>query len=112
MMEPSLALALVVLLAAVVIGSACRALTLFEFEVKDGHVTRARGRIPQALLHDLLGACPRGLESKVVIRCRVERGCARLTTQGPLSEETVQQLRNLLGLWPLARLRTAPRIRR
>ena len=111
MAEPSLALVLVVLLVAAVMVAAQRALTLFELEIVNGQVVRARGRIPPSLLHDFLGVCPRGLEARVVIRCRLERGLPRLITKGPLEQDAVQQLRNLLGLWPLARLKAAPRVR-
>lgn len=100
------------LLIVAVAVAARRALTLFVVEIENGHVVHARGRIPPALLNDFLVVCPRGLDHRLVIRCRIEQGRARLTTQGELSEDTLQQVRNLLGLWPLARLKSAPRIHR
>ncbi len=90
--------------------AARRALVIFEIHVSDGKLTRARGRIPQALLSDFLVVCPRGHDSKLTIVCRVEQGRARLITSGPLDEDTLQRMRNLLGLWPLARLKGSPRI--
>ena len=88
------------------------AMTLFVVEVRNGQAQRVSGRIPPSLLNEFLVACPRGLDSRLVILCRIEQGRARLVTQGPLTEDTIQQLRNLLGLWPLARLRSAPKIRK
>jgi len=105
-------LALAASLIAVVGYAAYRALILFEITVQRGQLVRARGRMPQALLNDFLGVCPRGLEARLLIRCRIEQGRARLTAKGPLTDDAVQQLRNLLGLWPLARLKAAPRFRR
>ena len=106
-----ISLAFIVLLVVAVMVAARRALTLFELEILNGRLVRARGRIPQSLLHDFLGVCPRGLASRIIIRCQLERGLPRLVTKGPLGQDAVQQLRNLLGLWPLARLRAAPKVR-
>lgn len=91
--------------------SARRALTLFVVEIRDRQVVCARGRIPQSLLNDFLVVSPQGQEARLVIRCRVEQGGAKLLVSGAFSDDTVQQLRNLIGLWPLARLRAAPRYR-
>ena len=106
-----LALLLPVILVCAVVLAARRALTLFVIEIKTGQVVRASGRIPPSLLNDFLAVCPRRLNARLVIRCRIEQGRARLITQGPLAADTIQQLRNLLGLWPLVRLKAAPRIR-
>ena len=88
-----------------------RARTLFEIEIRSGRLQRAYGRMPQGLLNDFLAVLPRNHESRLVIHCRVERDRARLTTRGPIADDSAQRLRNLLGLWPLARLRAAPQIR-
>ena len=88
-----------------------RARTLFELEIRSGRLEHARGRMPQGLLNDILAVLPRNHETRLLIRCSVERDRARLTTRGPITDEAAQQLRNLLGLWPLPRLRVAPRLR-
>ncbi len=111
-MAESLALILVACLIVAAGVAAQRSLTLFEIVVERGQVVRARGRLPQSLLHEFLDVCPRGLKERLVIRCRIERGSARLITQGPFDDDTVQRLRNLLGLWPLARLKAVPRLSR
>jgi hypothetical protein len=104
--------ALPIVLVLGVVLAARRALTLFVVEIENGHVQRARGRIPPSLLNDFLDVSPRGLKARLVIRCRIEQGQPRLVTRGPLSNDTQQQLRNLLGLWPLPRLKSAPKIRK
>lgn len=88
-----------------------RARTLFELEIRSGQIERACGRIPQGLLNDFLAVLPRNHETRLVIRCSIERDRACLNTRGPITDDAAQRLRNLLGLWPLARLRTAPRLR-
>ena len=88
-----------------------RARTLFELEIRSGRLVRARGRMPQGLLNDVLVVLPRRNESRLVIRCSIERDRASLSTRGPVTSDEAQQLRNLVGLWPLARLRAAPQIR-
>jgi hypothetical protein len=88
-----------------------RARTLFELEIRSGRLVRASGRMPQGLLNDVLVVLPRNHETRLVIRCSIEGDRACLSTQGPVTDDEAQQLRNLLGLWPLARLRGAPQIR-
>lgn len=105
------ALLLAMLCVLAVTFAAQRALVIFEIRIHDGRVTRARGRIPQRLLHDLLAVCPRGLDSKLVVQCRSEQGRARVVVAGSTDEDTIQRMRNLVGLWPLARLKTAPRVK-
>jgi hypothetical protein len=85
--------------------------TLFELGIRSGRLVRARGRMPQGLLNDVLVVLSRHNETRLVIRCRIERDRACLSTRGPVTDDEAQQLRNLLGLWPLARLRAAPKIR-
>ena len=104
--------ALPVVLVLGVVFAARRALTLFVVEIRNGQLQRARGRIPPSLLNDFLDVSPRGLNTRLVIRCRIEQGQPRLITEGTVNNDTLQQLRNLLGLWPLPRLKSAPKIQR
>lgn len=103
------------LVATVFIGAisllAHRARILFEVEFRAGHLWRARGRIPPKLLHDFMDVTPRKPDTRLFIRCLVERDRARLVARGNVTDDLTQQLRNLLGLWPLVRLRSAPKIR-
>jgi hypothetical protein len=86
--------------------------TLFELEFRDRALWRARGRIPPKLLHDFIDVCPRKQDARLIIRCCVEQGRARLIARGDVDQDIEQQLRNLLGLWPLARLKSSPKIRK
>ncbi len=107
----SLVLFLPVLLVVAVVLAARRAMTLFVVEIRNGRVVRAIGRIPPSLLNDFLVVCPPGTDQRIVISCRIEQGRARLTARGPVTGDKLQQLRNLVGLWPLPRLKSAPRVR-
>lgn len=102
------------LVAALFVGSiaylARRARTLFHLDFTDGKLAYARGRIPKRLLQDLLQVIPEGQKAHLVVRCVIEQSRARVVTRGEVSADTLQQVRNLVGLWPLARLRTAPAI--
>jgi hypothetical protein len=90
---------------------AFRARILFELEFRDRLLRRARGRIPPKLLHDFLDVLPRKHQGRLLMRCLAESDRARLVARGDITDDMAQQMRNLLGLWPLARLRTAPKIR-
>ena len=90
---------------------AYRAHILFELEFRDRQLWRARGRIPPKLLHDFMDVLPRKHGARLFVRCMAERDRAHLVTRGDVTDDMAQQLRNLLGLWPLTRLRAAPRIR-
>lgn len=48
----------------------------------------------------------------MVIVCSKIDGHLQVKVAGTGSDELEQQIRNLIGIWPLARLTTAPRIRR
>jgi hypothetical protein len=87
-----------------------RARTLFELKFRNGRVTSARGRMPQRLLDDFLVVLPRNHRGQLVVRCTFERDQPQVTLRGFDNAQTLQQLRNLIGMWPLARLRTAPRL--
>jgi hypothetical protein len=106
-----LALVAVAAFLASVVFLARRARTLFELEFTGERLSRARGRMPQRLLDDLLVVLPRNQNDRLIIRCVLERDQARLTWRGKISPGTLQQLRNLIGMWPLAKLKAAPRLR-
>ena len=82
-----------------------RANELFAARVEGGHARPLRGRPPPALLaswSDILSQPPR--VARATLRVTLENGRPMLRADG-LDEARLQRLRNVLGLWPLARLR-------
>ncbi|MEM1029934.1 MAG: DUF3634 family protein [Myxococcota bacterium] len=89
-----------------------RAGELFVVAVRGGRVVLVRGRIPSRLLDDL-GDVLRGADD-MTLRARVVDDRAKLTPaggRGRLSPATAQRLRNVISLWPVAKIRNAPRRR-
>src|SRR5258706_11997553 len=83
---------------------------LFHISVRGGKLLLVRGRIPQGLLNDLkrvLAHTERG-----TLRAHKHQGGARLSCSGEIDDGTQQQLRNVFGLYPVAKLRHAPLIER
>lgn len=84
-----------------------RASELFVLHVDseaEPRVTFVRGRIPPALWDDLLTVLAAS-NAKGRVRVVVSRGSAVVETRGSFSAETVQRVRNVVGLYPLAKLR-------
>ncbi len=103
-----------VLTAAALVGlvlAAHRHTELFVLRAKDGKTTFVRGRIPPRLLREMQDVLHRAHASGRVV-ARVVRGEAELATHGSISEPTAQQLRNVMGQFPLARIRSGRRARR
>jgi hypothetical protein len=73
-------------------------------KVRDGRVRVARGSLPPRLVHDLsdiLANPPAAARLRVVI----EDKKPRVYAQGELSAQQQQRIKNVVGLWPLAKLR-------
>lgn len=84
-----------------------RASELFVLHVDpnaEPRVTFVRGRIPPALWNDLLTLLATA-NAKGRVRVVVSRDTAVVETRGAFSSETVQRVRNVVGLYPLAKLR-------
>jgi len=80
-----------------------RAQELFRIEIRGGKQTVKRGYVPAALLNDF-GAAVRGVEHGE-IRAHKSEGSARLSFSGDVDSGAAQRLRNIFGLYPVARLR-------
>jgi hypothetical protein len=98
------------LLSAPLVIAIVRANELFYLRIRGGRVTVARGRIPQRLLDDIADVV-RTVE-RAALRGTTEGGRPRLYAEGELAPEQKQRLRNLIGAWSTAQIRTAPRPRR
>lgn len=95
---------------AVAIGAAIdRALNVLDLRVERGKVRRASGRASGELLRELEDVVSRARATGRIV-LRIEGGEVAVRTHG-LDEGTTQRLRNVVGRFPAARLKQAPRLR-
>ena len=104
----SLLLALAVLAVPLVVAIR-RSTELFVIQVRQGHQRLARGRLPPRLYNDLGDVLTRARVQEVTIRVVVEGGTPRLHASPHLSPGTEQQLRNVIGTFPVAKIRAGRR---
>ena len=86
-----------------------RANELFCLRARGERLRIVRGRIPQKLLADIGDILRRPPVNDAVIRVVVEDRAPRVYVEGDLSDAQRQQLRNTVSMWPVARIRSAPR---
>jgi hypothetical protein len=107
-----LLLALIALVAsAPLVLALVRANELFLVRVRDGGVRLVRGRVPSRLLDDLADVVRKPAVQRADLRAVNEGGKPRLYADGELSPEHKQRLRNVIGVWTVQQIRTAPRRR-
>ncbi len=94
----------VVLALALLAWAARRAVTLCELEIRGGRVHVRRGGLAPRILADLGDVAARGRIAAAHVRVIRDAGHARLEVRGDVSEEHRQQLRNVIGSVPLAKL--------
>jgi hypothetical protein len=82
-----------------------RATTLFLLEVKDGKARFVRGRMPPGLLAELRDVLA-GTRVQGVVSAVLDDREARVVVRGAFDAGTVQQLRNVVGRYPLAKIRS------
>lgn len=110
-MHIALTLALL-LVAALVLGiGLARANELFYVRVEGRHVRLLRGRLPQRLLDDIAEVLRAEPVGRGAVRAVVEDRRPRVILEGDISPEQGQRIRNVVGMWPLAKIRSAPRRR-
>lgn len=80
-----------------------RSQELFRIEIRGGKQTVTRGYVPVGLLNDF-GAAVRGIK-RGEVRAHKAPGGARLSFAGDVDVGAAQRLRNIFGLYPVARLR-------
>ncbi len=83
-----------------------RAQLLFRIEISGGKPTVTRGYVPAGLLNDFAAAV-RTVKQGEILAHKAEGG-ARLSFGGDVDAGVAQRLRNILGLYPVARLRRPP----
>ncbi|HZF50620.1 MAG TPA: DUF3634 family protein [Polyangiaceae bacterium] len=86
-----------------------RANELFCLRARGDRLRIVRGRIPQKLLDDIGDILRRPPVEDAEIRVVVEDRAPRVYVQGELSEAQRQQLRNTVSMWPVVKIRSAPK---
>lgn len=88
-----------------------RATELFVLVTRAGRVEVLRGRVPPRLLRDISDVVrSAGFRRQARLRVVVEDGRAVWRYAGdPLPAPVKQRLRNILALWPVAKIRAAPK---
>ncbi len=84
---------------------------LLVIRVEDGRIARVRGRAPGELLHDF-GDVFRQAGVSCRVALVVREGRVVVDAGGPGADAVLQRLRNVVGRFPVQRLRTAPRVAR
>jgi len=77
---------------------------LFLVEIEGGRVRFRRGRIPPSLLRELKDVF-RDTRGAGTVAAVTDRGEVRVLARGDFDEGTLQQVRNVVGRYPLARIR-------
>ncbi|TKC95767.1 DUF3634 family protein [Polyangium fumosum] len=95
----------------VVIVSVERTRRLLVVEAQAGKVARLSGRAPAELAADIEDVLGRSRATGTIV-LRLEGGRVVVRTEKGIDETTAQQLRNVVGRFPVARLRTARRVER
>ena len=82
---------------------------LFVVRARRGRLELVRGRIPRRLLGDLDDVMRSAPEAEVELRAVIEDGRAVIHTRPEIAPPLRQRLRNTISLWPVAKIRNAPR---
>ncbi len=85
------------------------AITICVIEVTDGRAKLARGAIAPRVLADVGDVVRRPPIERATVRVVRERDHARVEARGEISDAQMQQLRNVIGSVPLAKLINARR---
>ncbi len=95
----------------VVIAAVDASRRVLEVHVQQGVVKKLEGRAPMALVHDVEDVLSRARASGRVV-VQFEGGRAVVHVSDEIGEGPAQQLRNVVGRFPAARLRAAQRVKR
>lgn len=85
-----------------------RANEVFVLRVRSGTIVSVRGRLPQRLQHDLEDIVARPASGWGRLKVRSENGRGTVYFWGDFSEAQRQRARNVVGLWTVKQLRSAP----
>jgi len=88
-----------------------RANELFFVRVEGQKVRLVRGRGPQRLLDDVADVLRAEPVARGAVRVVVEDRRTQVYVEGNVSANQRQRLKNTISLWPVAKIRAAPRRR-
>ena len=108
---PLLGLVVTALLVGGWLWAARRANELFVIRVERGNVRHLRGRLPPALLSAIAEVVARPVVERATVRALLRDRVPALEVRGRVPDFQVQQLRNVLGQFPAARIRAGRRAR-
>lgn len=81
---------------------------LFVVRVDRGRLVHLRGRAPKGLLRDIADVVRQRPIDRASIDVRVQDGLAAVRVDGDVTEGEKQRLRNVVGTWPVQKIRSAP----
>lgn len=110
-MNTVIGLVILALLAAPLLVAITRSNELFVIDVEAGVPRAVRGRLPQRLLDDLADVVRRPRLTSARFKVVAEDRRARLVVvRGEIPPTQLQQLRNVVGTFPLAAIRAGGRV--
>lgn len=81
---------------------------LFVASVQNGRFVSIRGHMPKRLHRDLEDVLRLRPVSKAMVRVVVQSKRPALEAKGDIRENEIQRLRNVVGTWDVAKIRSAP----
>lgn len=112
-MPVELALVLLLVALAIPFGIAIRRSTeLFMVVARDGKVEIARGRVPPRLFDDIEDVLRRPPVEHGVVRVVAEQTRPRVIVTGSINDVQAQRIRNVVGRFDVAQIRTGRRRRK
>jgi hypothetical protein len=105
----SLALVVLLMLCIPLALAIVRSTELFVLRARQGRLELVRGRLPPSLFSELADVAKREKLDAIEVRAVVESGTARLVVRGAIDEGVAQQLRNVVGRFPLSQIRRGRR---
>jgi len=94
------------ILAVGLVWAARRATELFAVRIEGGRAKHLRGRMPPALFTEIADICGRPPIERATLRAVLQGGTPALQITGAVSDAQAQRLRNVLGRFPAARIRS------
>lgn len=111
MSASAFALLLAALLLLPLVVAVLRSNQVFVLRVHSGQLKFIRGRMPQQL-YDQISDTVRGSNAAGELIVVTDAGRPRVTSKGQFDPGLLQQLRNVVGLYPLAKIRAGGKPRR